>query len=299
MKRLSFKLLFFLPLIALFASCSQTATETVVTPESLLVSASEVQTLKSSENYIIIDMRAEGFDEEHIPGAVWFGGAPALVDTTHEVSDFLIDSATFQDIMRSVGVNKNSKILIYDDGNSLGSARLFFALELNGHPYVRILNGGLQAWKAEGFETSTEAFIPTTGNFVALMNDERICDVSYVVRAVNDENVIILDARSPEEFSGENVRAERGGHIPNAVNLEWRNFVEAEGIPFFRSSEEIEALLAEKGITRDKEIVTHCQTNVRGAHAYFTLRKMGFDQVRTYEGSWAEWGNRQDTPISN
>jgi len=297
----NFKNLVILFILAVFLfSCTQEqVAETVVTPESLLISASELHELKDSEHYIIVDMRVSGFDEGHIPGAVWFGGNPALVDTTHEVSDFLIDSATFQEIMQVSGINQDSRVIAYDDGNALGAARLFFALELNGHPYVRILNGGMQAWLAEGFETTAEAITPERGNFIARMNDERVCDVTYVIRAIDNENIVILDARSPEEYRGEDERAQRSGHIPNAVNLEWRTFVEADGIPFFRSRDEIEAILGDKGITRDKEIVTHCQTNVRGSHAYFVLRKMGFDQVRTFEGSWAEWGNRADTPIEN
>ncbi|MGF1669455.1 MAG: sulfurtransferase, partial [Balneolaceae bacterium] len=91
--------------------------------------------------------------------------------------------------------------------------------------------------------------------------------------------------------------AERSGHIPNAVNLEWNNVLQDGDIPYFKPAQEIQELFASRGITPDKEIIPHCQTNVRGSHAYFTLRLMGYDSVRPYEGSWAEYGNREDTII--
>jgi thiosulfate/3-mercaptopyruvate sulfurtransferase len=265
----------------------------------LLIDAKSASELLYNEGIVFVDMRTNGFFEGHIPGAVWFGGVPALVDTTNSIADFLIPSSEFQSIMRMIGVNNDSKVIIYDDGNSLGSARLFFALELNGHNHIRIINGGIASWKSNELELSTSQVVPVAGNFTTNLDDSRTCDVRFIIEAMNNENVVILDARSPEEYSGESVRASKGGHIPNAVNIEWRNFVESDGIPYFRSFDEITSMLAEVGITPGKDVVTHCQTNVRGAHAYFTLRLMGYDSVRAYEGSWSEWGNREDTPISN
>lgn len=268
-------------------------------PTDLLIDAASASELLYNDDVVFVDMRSEGFIDGHIPGAVWFGGAPALVDTTHAIEHFLVSSSEFQSLMRMVGINRGSRVIIYDDGNSLASARLFFALELNKHEQIQILNGGFAAWEEGGFSVGHSSEVPVHGNFTSIYDDTRSCDVRFILEALDNENIVILDARSPEEYSGETVRAERGGHIPNAVNLEWRNFVEAEGVPYFRSVEEITEMLAAIGITPEKQVITHCQTNVRGSHAYFTLRLMGYDSVRAYEGSWSEWGNRADTPISN
>jgi len=265
---------------------------------NLLISAQEAKEYLHDDSYIFIDMRAEGFHESHVPGAVWFGGAPALIDTAHAIADFLIDTDDFQSLMRMAGVNNDSKIVIYDGGNGLAAARLFFALELHGHVYQKIINGGFASWKSNELEISTSVKTNSYGNFSARYAPERTCDVTYIIESLTNENIVILDARSPEEFSGEEERAERSGHIPNAVNIEWRNFVRNDNIPYFKSAVEIDDMLNAAGITPEKEVVTHCQTNVRGSHAYFVLRLMGYDGVRAFEGSWSEWGNRSDTPIN-
>ncbi len=270
--------------------------------EHLLITAFELNQQLNVDNQLIIDMRPDGFEDGHIPGSVWFGGSPALVDGDVEIASFLIDSEDFQELMQSIGLNNESSVIIYDDGNSLNSARLFFALELNGFGNARILNGGFQAWQALGFEESNEAREVTTGNFSTDIIVERTCDVSFIIDVLNSDtrdDFVILDARTAEEHIGEREFSDRSGRIPGAVNIEWIKFMESEGIPFFRSFDEITAMLAEQGITPDKEVITHCQSNVRGSHAYFTLRLMGYDSVRAYEGSWEEWGNRSDTLIES
>ncbi|MCC5933931.1 MAG: sulfurtransferase [Candidatus Cyclonatronum sp.] len=266
---------------------------------SLLVEASDLPALLNSPDVVLVDMRAEGFGEGHIPGAVWFGGIPALVNSTHEVEHFLVDADDFQQLMRTIGVSNSSRIIAYDEGNGLGASRLFYALSLYGHENAAIVNGGIAAWKALEMPLENDAEIPAPGSFTVELNEARSCDITFLIGNLERDDLVILDARSPEEFDGTEARSERSGHIPGAVNLEWRNFVMIdEDVPFFRSSDEIAALLAENGITPDKEVVTHCQSNVRGSHAFFTLRLMGYDSVRAYEGSWFEWGNRADTPIT-
>ena len=294
-----------LTLLITFSFCLSFVTESNATDrgeypnQSLLVETSELSELMRNSDTILIDMRAEGYTDGHIPGALWFGGITALVNGEHEVEHYLVDAADFQQLMRTVGVNQDSHILIYDDGNGLGASRLFYALNLYGHENSAVVNGGFAAWAAEGYPVETDGDIPAPGNFSAEVNEARFCDVSFLTQNLERDDIVILDARSPEEFSGEEQRSSRSGHIPGAVNLEWRNFVQiGEDVPYFKSADEIASLLEEKGITPDKEVITHCQTNVRGSHAFFTLRLMGYDSVRAYEGSWFEWGNREDTPVS-
>ena len=130
-----------------------------------------------------------------------------------------------------------------------------------------------------------------SGTYTANVQEDRVCDVTAVLAAVEDPNTIIFDVRSAEEFEGTDVRAAKGGHIPGAVHLEWKEVLQDGEIPYFRSYEEIRDIYASLGITPDKNVIPHCHTNVRGSHAYFALRLMGYDSVRPYEGSWAEFGN--------
>lgn len=281
-----------------FAAIHDDAEKTWPNPH-LLVEVDDLPVLLLEPDVVLVDMRASGFSEGHIPGAVWFGGIPALVNTTHEVEHFLVDADAFQQLMRTIGVSNDTRIIAYDEGNGLGASRLFYALSLYGHENAAVINGGMAAWKALELPLETEGEIPVRGTFTVSLDESRSCDVSFLIGNLERDDLVILDARSPEEFAGTEVRSERGGHIPGAVNLEWRNFVrDGEDVPFFRTPAEIAELLAERGITPDKEVVTHCQSNVRGSHAFFTLRLMGYDSVRAYEGSWFEWGNRADTPVS-
>ncbi len=277
----------------------ETDTDTDTYPnEHLLVEVDDLRMLMQQANVVLVDMREDGFNEGHIPGAVWFGGIPALVDSSHEVEHFLVSPSEFQQIMRTIGVNSDSQVLIYDHGNGLGASRLYYALSLYGHENAAVVNGGIAAWKAAELPLEQDGDIPVPGNFTSKVDESRACDVRFITENLERDDLVILDARSADEHTGKEKRSERVGHIPGAVNLEWQNFIQEGDIPFFKSASEIADMLAERGITPDKEVITHCQTNVRGSHAFFTMRLMGYDSVRAYEGSWFEWGNRADTPVS-
>ncbi len=300
MKKLSLYLLALLFALT-WTACQSPETQQPTYPNSdLLVHVTWLTEHLDDESVRIIDMRPEGFNEGHIPGAVNIPGVALLHDTENPIAHFLIDGDRFADLMGSIGLRNDQRVVIYDDGNSLFSARMFYALELYGHDKIHILNGGFAAWESAGFELATipREFPVTT--FSVRKNEDATCDALYIRDRIDDPNTIVFDARSAEEFRGEDVRAARAGHIPGAVNLEWSTFVyqEEDQIPFFRSYEEISQILADAGITPDKEVISHCHTNVRGSHAYFTLRLMGYDSVRAYEGSWSEYGNLPDAPIS-
>jgi len=289
-------------IISLFILWSCTASEsTEAGPDTypnahLLLSVEEFASAMQNPEVIIIDTRTSdsAFTASRIPGAIHLHSRSALMDREHPVEHFMVGAEAFQTIAQAAGLHNQSRILIYDEGNALGSARLFYALEYFGFEgHASLLNGGFAAWtSAEMTLTSGEAPAPMAGTFTSRIQEDRMCDIRTVIGAVNDPNVIVFDVRSRDEYDGVDVRAAQGGHIPGAVNLEWSDVLEEGDIPFFRSFEEIDALYASLGVTRDKEVIPHCHTNVRGSHAYFTLRLMGFDSVRAYEGSWSEFGNQ-------
>ncbi len=262
----------------------------------LLIEADELFSKLQTENVFLIDAREETGDSL-LPGAIHFAAIQELVDPDHPVENYLIGPDLFQEKMREIGLHNNHSVVIYDDGNNLAAARLFYALDYYGFQNASLLNGGLQAWINEGFPLSRERLFYIRGTFEVDEQEALMCDFDYIIEAANSPDKIIFDARSAEEYIGEEVRSERGGHIPNAVNIEWRKVLQEEGIPYFLPPEELRKLFAENGITPEKEIIPHCQSNVRGSHAYFTLRLMGYDSVRPYEGSWFEYGNRQDAVI--
>ena len=287
--------------IFVITACETAPVETE--PESypnadLLIDAEDLNTIKSEPGIIVIDAREEPGDTL-VPGSVHFAARSELVDPDHPIEKYLIGSDEFERKMQDLGLSGGSRVIIYDAGNQLSSARLFYALEYYGFGNAALLNGGIQGWLDASLPIESQITVLDDGDFEVSVNEAVMCDFETVTAASEDENIVIFDARSSEEYSGEEVRAERGGHIPNAVNFEWNKVLQSEDTPYYLPADSIQTMLTNFGITPDKEIITHCQSNVRGSHAYFTLRLMGYDSVRAYEGSWFEYGNREDAVVEN
>ena len=196
----------------------------------------------------------------------------------------------------------------------MSSARMFWTLEYVGHADVRVLNGGWNAWEQAGLPISDSEPSLAANDYPIELQEMLVIDLEGVQSSLEDPQVGILDVRSPQEYRGEVRFSRRGGHIPGAVNLAWIETLaggdaiytvedgwEAElrdaDVERFAPAEQIMALLDERGIEPDKEIITYCQTFWRGAHAYFMLRLMGYENVRGYDGSWSEWGNLETVPV--
>ena len=109
--------------------------------------------------------------------------------------------------------------------------------------------------------------------------------------------MVLLDTRTPAEFSGADRRAARGGHIPGAVNVDWTLTMDPDRHRALRPADELRALYAQAGVDPDAEVVAYCQTHHRSSHTFWVLRHLGYRRVRGYPGAWSDWGNRDDTPV--
>ncbi|HET7342595.1 MAG TPA: rhodanese-like domain-containing protein, partial [Methylomirabilota bacterium] len=127
------------------------------------------------------------------------------------------------------------------------------------------------------------------------LDSGRVATAAWLRDRLGHDDTAIVDARSAGEYTGRDVHARRGGHIPGAVNVEWSRHLRPDGT--LKPLEELRAMYVAQGVTPDKTVVTYCQTQHRAAHSYFVLRLLGYPRVLGYDRSWSEWGNRSDLPI--
>lgn len=262
----------------------------------LLTETAQLEKMLGDSSLVIVDLRKkESYDAGHIPGAVWYDTA-FLKDPDEKL--YVINEKLFAEKVGEVGIDTTKKVVAYDDGNGLWATRFWWVLWYYGHE-GSVLNGGFARWQKDGLPVSQEAPAVTKAVFKPAVNDEVICALDYVEARADapDPNVVILDVRSPAEYTGADVRAAKGGHVPNAVNLDWtRSLTEAQP-QVWKTAAELRKQFDEAGIKPGAEVITYCQTGVRAAHSLFTLRLLGHDGLKNFDGSWQEWGNNKDTKV--
>ncbi len=301
MRRKGYFPLILLGILALLASGNLAASAGTATPSAkgyahpeLLAETDWLAQHLNDADLRIVDLRSQGaYTAGHIPGAVWLDGT-RLDDPE---TGYVPKPQSFATLMASLGIGDRTRVVAYDDQGGLWATRLWWALDYYGYTKAKVLNGGWNKWTREGLRTTRE--VPTTGQvaFTPKVNENVICALDYVKANLKRPDVVIVDARSQAEYAGMDVRAKRGGHIPGAINIDWPRNLTADDLKTFKPAAELLKMYEAAGVTRDKKIVTYCQTGVRAAHALFTLRLLGYENARNYDGSWAEWGNSADLPL--
>jgi len=265
------------------------------TREKLLTTPAELQKKLADPNLCLVDVRpAEQFAQGHLPGAVHFDlFGLSLVDTREApLKAFMY---MILHVLELRGVSETKEVIFYEENSGMRAARGLWFLEYFGHPNARMLEGGIQAWKAAGFPVTTETISPKAAHFKTNERREVLATADDVLNSLNKREFSILDTRSEGEYLGTHVRAARGGAIPGAIHIEWTDNLDATGK--FKSNAELQAMYSKAGITPEKEVLSYCQGGYRAAHSYVALRLLGFPKVRNYIGSWKEWGDRTDLPI--
>ncbi len=243
------------------------------------------------------------YDTGHIPGAVKIDWHNDLNDDV--VRDYL-DAEEFAELASSRGISPDTTVVFYGDNNNWWAAYALWVFSLFGHEDLRLLNGGRAKWVAESRDLTIEKSDPQPGEYPVPERDDS------VIRAFLDDAVEhskaglpLIDVRSPEEYNGTrlhmpdypNEGALRGGHVPGAANVPWKQAANDDGT--FKTVDELKNIYEEgAGLSPDNDVITYCRIGERSSHTWFVLTYLlGYDQVRNYDGSWTEYGNAVRVPI--
>ena len=263
----------------------------LVTPKSL----SEALAAAGATRPLVLDLRPpEAYTEGHVPGAIHLDlWGVSLIDT--DPAPLKAFMWMIEHVLATHGVDASTPVVVYDEQSGIRAARAFWFLEYFGHPNVRLLDGGFRLWAGQGFPVTRDAAPPPKSDWTGTRQDETLATWREVRCAISKHDVVILDTRSDEEYRGTTVRARRGGAIPGAVHIEWTRNLTPEGE--FKPASELKKMYEDAGVTPDREVITYCQGGYRAAHSYIALRLLGYPRVRTYVGSWKEWGDREELPV--
>jgi thiosulfate/3-mercaptopyruvate sulfurtransferase len=277
-------------------------------PAGPLVSTAWLETNLHLPELRVIDIRGEvlppgsvpryrakkaDYEVAHIPGARFLDWTTDIVDATDSVPMQLASEKAFSDAMARVGVGDETLVVAYDDYKHIFAGRLAWALRYYGHEAAFVLDGGWSRWNAEGRPVSSAEPTTTAAAFKARARPHFRRTVEDVSRALGRADVLMVDARAPEQYAGRISVARRGGHIPGARNVHYSRLVDAS-TGQFRPAEELARTFAEGGVDvahLPAEIIVYCNSGVSCTTVLNALRLLGRDDVSVYDGSWNEWGN--------
>jgi thiosulfate/3-mercaptopyruvate sulfurtransferase len=249
-----------------------------------------------------VDEDTTAYDGGHIPGAVKIDWRTELQDPVRR--DF-VDKAGFQKLASAKGISNGDLIVLYGGNNNWFAAYAYWYFKLYGHDNVKLLDGGRKKWELDGRKLDTEVPARPASTYTAKEPDNSIRAFrDEVIGAIGSKNLV--DVRSPDEFSGKLLApahlpqesAQRGGHIPSALNVPWSKAANEDGT--FRSDEELRQLYQTQGLDTSKATIAYCRIGERSSHTWFALRELlGLEDVKNYDGSWTEYGSLIGAPVDN
>ena len=243
------------------------------------------------------DARAE-YLSGHLPGAVhcdWSRDLSAPTPPSGHPQWMLLGPAQFAALAARLGIGNGTMVVGYDAEGGHHAARLWLALARYGHDRFAVMEGGIPKWQREGRPLEAGEARAPRATFVPHPRDGLVASKADVLAAVRTGDPWLLDVRRDSEYTGEERRAARGGHVPGAVNILWREALKDDWT--LKDPDELEEFYTNAGFGPETRTITYCQAGVRAAFSHLVLTALGHHDVRTYDGSWEEWGNDPDVPV--
>lgn len=268
---------------------------------SLLVSTEGLAMRLNDPRVVVIHVGRDraSYDAGHIPGAR-FLPLSSIVTERAGVPNELPEPEALERTFEALGVSDNSRVVLYGDLNGLLAARAFFTLDFLGKTDAALLDGGLERWRSESREVSTDAPSVSPGALTVNLRRDIVVDADWVrARLGNDSTIVLVDARPPAEYTGETPGegVTRPGHIPGAHNIFWRTALVSEQDTRLRSPEVLHASYTLADAAFGDTIVAYCRTGVQASHAYYVARYLKRPVVM-YDGSFIDWSRRgEEYPV--
>ncbi|MEQ8479077.1 MAG: 3-mercaptopyruvate sulfurtransferase [Hoeflea sp.] len=241
---------------------------------------------------------AEEFAAARIPGAVFFD-QDRIVDPGSSLPHTLPSPEDFAKAAGELGLSQNDTIIVYDGPGMFTAPRVWWMLRSHGAANAYVLDGGFDAWKADGRPVQTGApEAPEPAAFKPSFNADAVAGFSDMGAIVEDQSSQIADARGPGRFTGSELEPRAGmrsGHMPGAVNVPFGLLSDSGKL---KPMSELRTVLEASGLDLNKPVVTTCGSGVTAAVITLALHSIGHRDNRLYDGSWSEWGGRDDTPVA-
>ena len=268
-----------------------------------IIEAESLKQVINNKHIKIIDFRKkENYNIEHIKKAVQMWRTD-IEDTTYPYKGMKANAKQIEKLFGSLGISSLDTIVVYDNKGLCETSRLWWILQIHQFKNIKMLHGGLKAWKAiNGPVTNKKTNIePSNFKLSDTKNLEYYVSKEQVLKAINNNNTILLDTRTTNEFNGTKIKKEalKAGRIANSIHLDWAEAIHYNTDKKLKSIETLKNIYINKlKLKKNDSIILYCHSGVRSAHTTFVLTQLlGFKNVKNYDGSWIEWSHFKELPF--
>lgn len=267
---------------------------------ALLIEAEQLLPHLGHDKLRIVDLsRSSVYDQLHIPHAIHVK-PKQLLRQEEQASGLLPDVEALQALIEYLNISPEHHVVVYDDEGGAWAGRLIWNLHCLGFKNTSLLNGGIHAWLAAGYPTSSEVekLTPVENLFEINQTDIDQYRIEYpeLLDQVQNNKIQVWDCRTEDEYTGLRLAARRGGHVPGARHFEWSTALNRENHLKLHPLERTQQRLEQLGFNMNEPVVVYCQSHHRSGLAYILGRLLGWN-IQAYDGAWSEWGNRLDSPV--